>query len=906
MIKTQDVRQTFLSYFAKQGHTLVPSSPLVPHQDPSLLFTSAGMVPFKQLFTGQETRSYVRAASSQKCLRAGGKHNDLENVGYTPRHHTFFEMLGNFSFGDYFKEEAIAFAWELLTQVFQLPRERLWITVYAEDTEASELWQKVAGLSQDRILKISTSDNFWSMGDTGPCGPCSEIFYDHGAHLPGGLPGTPEQDGDRFVEIWNLVFMQYEQQGPDKRIHLPKPSIDTGMGLERIAAVLQQVHDNYETDTFKTLIEASAALTHHPVEGAAHFSHRVIADHLRAGCFLIADGVLPTNEGRGYVLRRILRRAMRHAYQLGAQDPLMPRLAPELITLMGAAYPELARAQALIVQTLDLEERRFQQTLERGLRLLEEETQHLSAGKALSGETAFKLYDTYGFPVDLTDSILREKGLALDTPGFEGAMARQKAEARASWTGSGDRAAQPLYADLHHKHGSTEFLGYTCETAQAIVQALLQEGALVDKAEPGEQVTLLTNQTPFYGESGGQVGDTGRVLFGTDGLVHITQTRKLHSLYLHEGEVKSGTLTPGQEVSLRVDGPRRASLRRNHSATHLLHSALRRCLGPHVTQKGSLVAPDKLRFDFSHPLPLTPEEVLQVEQQVNQQIRRNAAVVTQVMTPDQAIQQGALALFGEKYGEEVRVVSMGETGEVEATATEAEAVFSVELCGGTHVRRTGDIGAFKLIQEAGVAAGVRRIEAFTGEGVESYLRTQESLVRTCAALLKTAPDGALPDKLTQILETVRRLEREASLLRRQLASGAAQPGGAPGAALGGSPECLGTLPEGRSVYWLFRQVEDLSPKEMKAVVDHMKQQVVSGVVLLLSQQGDKASVVVGVSASLTPELDAVALARQAALLLGGQGGGGRRDLAQAGGNRTPDPQGFEAALKEQVKETLPG
>ncbi|MGL4825334.1 MAG: alanine--tRNA ligase [Alphaproteobacteria bacterium] len=892
MMKSHDIRQTFLSYFAKQGHTVIPSSPLVPHQDPSLLFTSAGMVPFKQLFTGEETRAYVRAASSQKCLRAGGKHNDLENVGYTPRHHTFFEMLGNFSFGDYFKEEAIAFAWELLTQVFQLPKDRLWITVYAQDSEAFDLWQKVAGLSQDRILKISTSDNFWSMGDTGPCGPCSEIFYDHGDHLPGGLPGTLQQDGDRFVEIWNLVFMQYEQLAPDQRVNLPKPSIDTGMGLERIAAVLQQVHDNYETDILKTLVEASADLTHCPATGASLFSHRIIADHLRAGCFLIADGVLPTNEGRGYVLRRILRRAMRHAYQLGSQDPLMPRLAPELLTLMGAAYPELLRAQALIVQTLDLEERRFQQTLERGLRLLEEETQRLSARGSLSGEVAFKLYDTYGFPVDLTESILREKGLSLDTNGFQDAMARQKAEARASWAGSGETAALPIYADLYHQHGGSEFLGYTCETAQATVQAVLQEGIVVDKAGPDASVTFLVNQTPFYGESGGQMGDTGQAFFGKEGMVQITQTRKIHHLYLHEGQIKAGTLTPGQDITLVVDSSRRSNLRRNHSATHLLHSALRKCLGPHVTQKGSLVAPDKLRFDFSHPIPLTPDELWNVEQYVNQQIRTNTEVETRLMTPDQAIEQGALALFGEKYGEEVRVISMGER-------PETGPVFSVELCGGTHVRRTGDIGAFKIIQETGIAAGVRRIEALTGEGVDAYLHTQERLVKDCAALLKTTLDGALPEKLTQILETIRRLEKETSHLRQQLAAGATQQKEEP-------QELLGTLSGDRPVYWLFRCVEDLSSKEMKTVVDQMKQRIDSGIAVLLSHQGDKASVVVGVSASLTPELDASVLAKQAALLLGGQGGGGRRDLAQAGGARAPDPQSFEAALKAYVKHLIPG
>ncbi|MGL5783944.1 MAG: alanine--tRNA ligase [Alphaproteobacteria bacterium] len=890
MMKSHDIRQAFLSYFAKHGHTVVPSSPLVPHQDPSLLFTSAGMVPFKQLFTGEETRAYVRAASSQKCLRAGGKHNDLENVGYTPRHHTFFEMLGNFSFGDYFKEEAIVLAWELLTQVFQLPKERLWVTVYAEDEEAFELWQKVAGLSQDRILKISTSDNFWSMGDTGPCGPCSEIFYDHGDHLPGGLPGTPEQDGDRFVEIWNLVFMQYEQQAPDQRVNLPKPSIDTGMGLERIAAVLQQVHDNYETDVLKALVEASADLTRHPATGVPLFSHRIIADHLRAGCFLIADGVLPTNEGRGYVLRRILRRAMRHAYQLGAQDPLMPRLAPELITLMGAAYPELSRAQALIVQTLDLEERRFQQTLERGLRLLEEETQRLNAGQVLPGEVAFKLYDTYGFPVDLTESILREKQLSLDTLSFQDAMARQKAEARASWAGSGETATLPIYADLRHKHGSTEFLGYTCETTQAVVQALLKEGILVDKAGPGEQVTLLTNQTPFYGESGGQMGDTGHASFGKDGVVEIIQTRNIHNLYLHEGKIKTGTLIPSQDITLVVDSARRSNLRRNHSATHLLHSALRKCLGTHVTQKGSLVAPDKLRFDFSHPIPLTPQELLQVEQYVNQQIRTNTDVETRLMTPEQAIEQGALALFGEKYGEEVRVISMGDQ-------PEAGPVFSVELCGGTHVRRTGDIGAFKIVQETGIASGVRRIEALTGEGVDAYLHTQERLVKDCANLLKTTPDSALPEKLAQILETARRFEKEASHLRQQLASGITQQ-------TTEAKELLGKLSGERPVHWIFRCVEDLSSKEMKTVVDQMKQQVDSGIAVLLSQQGDKASVVVGISESLTPELDAAAFAKQAAILLGGQGGGGRRDLAQAGGGRSPDPQKFEAALKDQAKNLI--
>lgn len=876
MQTTNDIRRAFLDYFLKQGHELVPSSPLIPHHDPSLLFVNAGMVPFKNVFTGQETRPYVRATSCQKCIRAGGKHNDLENVGYTVRHHTFFEMLGNFSFGDYFKEEAILLAWNFITKEMGISSDRLCVTVYGEDEEAFSLWKRIADLEDQRIIRIYTHDNFWSMGETGPCGPCSEIFYDHGESIPGGPPGSVTQDGDRFVEIWNLVFMQYEQRSPTERLLLPKPSIDTGMGLERVAAVFQGVHDNYDTDVFKALINASVELTHRPATDLASFSHRIIADHLRSAGFLIADGILPSNEGRGYVLRRILRRALRHVHLLGCSDVLMPRLVPVLVDQMGAAYPELRRAEALIVQTMDLEEKRFRQTLDRGLRLLQEEVAHLPSNAPLSGEVAFKLYDTYGFPLDLTEDMLKEQGRSVELKGFEEAMARQKAEARASWVGSGEATTDQVYFDLYQQHGSTEFLGYSCEETHGYVQALVVAGKNVSQVKAGDVVTILTNQTPFYGESGGQMGDSGWITSAQGAEIEITQTQKKKGLHLHFGSVKKGLLTLGEEVTLLVDGKKRAQIKANHSATHLLHTALRRCLGNHVTQKGSLVSPDRLRFDFSHPQSLTIEELRHIEQDVNQQIRQNQAVSTQLMSPKEAIQAGALALFGEKYGEEVRVVSMGHLEQQH---------FSVELCGGTHVSRTGDIGFFKIVSEAGVAAGIRRIEALTGVAIENYIAAQEEILQQCTDLLKTPPEKML-DRLSHLIEERKRLERDLSHLRQKTA-------------MMGEGMSSGVLLNEKKgdVSFLIQQTEALPAKELKGVVDQLKQQIGSGIVVLINFEEDKSALLIGVTSDLISRFSAVTLIQQATTFLGGKGGGGRPDLAQASGPLREKIPAFVAFLK---------
>ncbi|MFQ5467359.1 MAG: alanine--tRNA ligase, partial [Kiloniellaceae bacterium] len=754
-----EVRAAFLDYFARHGHEIVPSSPLVPRNDPTLLFTNAGMVQFKNVFTGQETRPYARAVTSQKCVRAGGKHNDLENVGYTARHHTFFEMLGNFSFGDYFKDLAIELAWNLVTKEFALPAERLLVTVYAEDDRAAALWKKIAGLPDERILRIATSDNFWQMGDTGPCGPCSEIFFDHGAHIPGGPPGSPDEDGDRFIEIWNLVFMQYEQIAPGNRLDLPKPSIDTGMGLERMAAVLAGTHDNYDIDLLRNLIVASAEASGTDPDGPHAVSHRVIADHLRATAFLIADGVLPSNEGRGYVLRRIMRRAMRHVNKLGVREPMMWRLVPTLVGMMGTAFSELGRAEALITETLRLEEGRFIRALDRGLRLLEMEIDKLGEGQPLDGEVAFRLYDTYGFPLDLTEDILRGQGRAVDRARFEAAMARQRAAARKAWAGSGEAATDSVWFELRERLGATEFLGYDAETAEGQVTAIVVDGAPVEAAEAGQDVGIVVNQTPFYGESGGQMGDTG-VLFAPGGAeVRVSDTqKKLGALHVHVGRVGHGRLAVGDAVELRVDGTRRAALRAHHSATHLLHAALRRRLGAHVTQKGSLVAPDRLRFDISHPKALEPEDLRDIEAEVNARIRDNAPTQTRLMTPDEAIEAGALALFGEKYGDEVRVVSMG--GEDPARAG---AVFSTELCGGTHVRRAGDIGFFKIVGEGALAAGVRRIEAVAGAAALDHVARQEAALNAAAAALKVAP-ARVAERLSALLGERKRLEREVAEL----------------------------------------------------------------------------------------------------------------------------------------------
>jgi alanyl-tRNA synthetase len=884
MQSTNDIRSHFLSYFVRNGHEEVDSSPLVPRNDPTLLFTNAGMVQFKNVFTGAEQRPYKRAATSQKCVRAGGKHNDLENVGYTARHHTFFEMLGNFSFGDYFKDEAIELAWNLITKDFGLPKERLLATVYAEDDEAFDLWGKIAGLPEDRIIRIPTSDNFWQMGDTGPCGPCSEIFFDHGPEIPGGPPGSPDEDGDRFIEIWNLVFMQYEQIEPGKRLDLPKPSIDTGMGLERIAAVLQGKHDNYDIDLMRALIEASAEGSNQPADGEHAVSHRVIADHLRASSFLIADGVLPAKDGRGYVLRRIMRRAMRHAHILGCQEPLMHRLVPALVGQMGGHYPELKRAEALISETLKLEETRFKETLGRGLKLLEEETDRLGEGETLAGEVAFKLYDTFGFPLDLTQDILRGQGRKVDEAGFKSSMEAQRAAARKAWSGSGEAATDAVWFGLQDKLGATEFLGYATEEAEGKVTAILRDGKEVESLEEGQEGMILTNQTPFYGESGGQMGDAG-ILFSDEGAefaVSDTQ-KKLGELHVHIGKLNKGNLKVGDVVELRVDGERRARLRANHSATHLLHEALRRRLGDHVTQKGSLVAPDRLRFDISHPRPMSREDIQAVEELVNKRVVKNAEVATRYMTPDEAIEEGALALFGEKYGEEVRVVSMG--GE---DAEKGGKAYSTELCGGTHVRRMGDIGFFKIIREEALAAGVRRIEAMTGPGALAYVEQQEELLSEAASALKVAP-GEVPQRVASLLEERKKLERELADARRKLATGGGGESGAEAKEVGG-------------VKFVARVLEGTPPKDLKPTADALKQKVGSGVVVLVAVNEGKASLVVGVTDDLAGKISAVDLVRVGSEALGGKGGGGRPDMAQAGG---PDGDKAQAAI-DAIEATLAG
>ncbi|SUB01692.1 Alanine--tRNA ligase [Pannonibacter phragmitetus] len=866
MSGVNEIRSAFLEYFAKNGHQVVESSPLVPRNDPTLMFTNAGMNQFKNVFTGLEKRDYDRAVTAQKVVRAGGKHNDLDNVGYTARHHTFFEMLGNFSFGDYFKERAIELAWNLITKEYGLPKERLIVTVYSEDDEAHALWKKVAGLSDSKIIRIPTSDNFWTMGDTGPCGPCSEIFYDHGDHIWGGPPGSAEEDGDRFIEIWNLVFMQYEQT-PEGRFNLPRPSIDTGMGLERVAAVLQGVHDNYDIDLFRALISASVNATGVEADGAARSSHRVIADHLRSSCFLIADGVLPSNEGRGYVLRRIMRRGMRHAHLLGAREPLMWKLVPALIREMGRAYPELVRAEALITETLKLEEARFRKTLERGLGLLDTATLDLSQGGELDGETAFKLYDTYGFPLDLTQDALRARGITVDTDGFSAAMERQKAEARAAWAGSGESATDTVWFALKEKCGATEFLGYETEQAEGAVLALVADGKETDKLTAGQTGFVILNQTPFYGESGGQVGDTG-VMKAAGVHLKVTETqKKADGLFIHAVTVEEGTVTVGLGVELVVDHSRRSHIRSNHSATHLLHEALREVLGSHVAQKGSLVSPDRLRFDFSHPKPIDDAELKQVEAIANEIILQNAPVDTRLMAVDEAIESGAMALFGEKYGEEVRVVSMGTA----LHGPKAGKTYSVELCGGTHVKRTGDIGLVRLVSEGAVAAGVRRLEALTGEAARAYLDEQDTRVREIASILKVGA-GEITARVAQLLDERRRMEKELSEARKKLAMG--------GGASGGADQPR----EINGVKFLGRALEGIPAKDLKGMVDESRTALGSGIVVLISVSEDgKGSAVVGVSEDLTSRFSAVDLVRVASEALGGKGGGGRPDMAQAGG-----------------------
>ncbi|MEO7053542.1 MAG: alanine--tRNA ligase [Rhizomicrobium sp.] len=886
MKSLSDVRSSFLDYFAANGHAKVASSPLVPRNDPTLLFTNAGMVQFKNIFTGAEKRPYVRATTSQKCVRAGGKHNDLDNVGYTARHLTFFEMLGNFSFGDYFKEDAIKFAWEFLTRDLGLAKEKLSVTVYADDDEAFRLWGKIAGLPDQRIIRIGTSANFWSMGDTGPCGPCSEIFYDHGDSVWGGPPGSPEEDGDRFVEVWNLVFMQYEQVDKQTRLNLPKPSIDTGMGLERISTVLQGVHSNFETDLFRHLIAASVDTSGIKSDGDAVFSHRIIADHLRSTSFLIADGVLPSNEGRGYVLRRIMRRGMRHAHLLGTKDPLMHRLVPTLVAEMGAAYPELKRAEALITETLKLEEIRFRETLARGLKLLDEATIGMKDGDRLTGDVAFKLNDTYGFPLDLTQESLRARGIAVDQDGFTFAMDKQRADARASWAGSGEAASDAQWFAIFDEVGRTEFLGYDTEEAEGQILAIFKDGQRVQSATAGETVQILANQTPFYAESGGQAGDTGLMLSPkADGTITDTQ-KKLGSMHVHVVEVTRGTLSVGDGVDLKVDRERRRATRANHSATHLLHAALKRVLGGHVSQKGSLVTADRLRFDFSHPKPVTHEELERIELQVNEVIRQNSDTSTRLLPTDQAIAAGAEALFGEKYGDEVRVLTMGDD------LTDPKA-YSVELCGGTHVRRLGDIGIFAILSESAVAAGVRRIEALTSEGARRYLSHQAELAREAAAALKTNA-GDLPGRVAALSDERRRLERELADAKKALAlAGPAKSGGDDG---------MKTI---AGIKTVLRSIEGVAPKDLKSLADDAKTKIGSGVVAFVAAADGKVSLVVGVTDDLTSRVSAVDLVRLGAEALGGKGGGGRPDMAQAGGPDTGNAEAALGAIEKKLGELAP-
>src|SRR6056297_43339 len=874
-----DIRSTFLNFFEENDHQIVDSSPLVPRNDPTLMFTNAGMVQFKNLFTGLEHRDYKRAATSQKCVRAGGKHNDLDNVGYTARHHTFFEMLGNFSFGDYFKEQAIPFAWDLLTKEFGLNKDKLLVTIYHTDDEAAEIWKKYAGLSDDRIIRIATDDNFWSMGATGPCGPCTEIFYDHGPEIWGGPPGSAEEDGDRFIEIWNLVFMQYEQFEDGTRQDLPNQSIDTGMGLERIGALLQGKHDNYDTDLMRALIEASANVTSQDPDGQGNVHHRVIADHFRSTSFLIADGVMPSNEGRGYVLRRIMRRAMRHAHLLGAKDPVMHQLVPNLVGLMGQAFPELGRAQPLIQETLKLEETKFKQTLERGLRLLDDELGKLPDDAALPGEAALQLYDTYGFPLDLTQDALREKGREVDVAGFDVAMAEQKAKARAAWSGSGEAADQTVWFDIAEHKGTTDFLGYDTEVAEGQITALVRDGSETDRAAKGDIVQIVLNQTPFYAESGGQVGDTGTLKTET-GTARITDTKKVAGVFIHMAEVTEGEIATGAAAQLAVDHARRSAIRANHSATHLLHEALRKALGDHVAQRGSLNAEDRLRFDFSHAKALSGEEVDRIEAEVNAFIRQNAPVETRIMAPDDARDLGAQALFGEKYGDEVRVVSMG-TLDGSGKGGDGR-TYSIELCGGTHVRQTGDIGVFVMLGDSASSAGVRRVEALTGASAFDYLSGQSARLAQLAGDLKTRAED-VPERVKSLMDERRSLANEVAQLRRDLAmaGGSGQGEAAASREVGG-------------VAFHAQVLSGVQGRDLPPLIDEHKARMGSGAILLIADTGGKVAVAAGVTDDLTAQLSAVDLVRAAVAELGGKGGGGRPDMAQGGGS---DIGGAEAAIK---------
>lgn len=876
-----DIRSTFLDHFEKKGHTVVPSAPLVPQNDPTLMFTAAGMVPFKDYFTGKAVPPYSRATSAQKCVRAGGKHNDLENVGYTARHHTFFEMMGNFSFGDYFKEEAIAFAWELISKNFELPKEKLLVTVYHTDEEAVTLWKKIAGFSDDKIIRIATSDNFWSAGDTGPCGPCTEIFYDYGDHMAGGPPGSADEDGDRFVEIWNLVFMQYDQID-GKQVPLPKPSIDTGMGIERMASVLQGKNNNYDIDLFQAIIGTIQDFTSTKGEGENLTSQRIIADHLRAASFLVADGVLPSNEGRGYVLRRIMRRAMRHAHLLGSKDPLMAKLVPSLITQMGQAYPELGRAEALIKDTLYREENKFRETLSKGLTLLDTEMNKLSSGGKLAGDVAFKLYDTFGFPVDLTNDVLVRKGFALDADGFDTAMEKQKEMGRSSWAGAGGKTTDKIWFDVQSQIGETEFLGYASLKSQGVIKAIIKDGQSVDKAEKGDTVGIVLSQTPFYAESGGQTGDSGTLKGECFDVTVETTQKPIGSFHVHQGVVQKGTLKIGDAVEANVDAQRRHKLETHHSATHLLHEALRHELGDHIAQKGSLVEPDRLRLDFSQPDPISAEQLAKITAAVREQIRGNTVINTRVMSLDEARETGARALFGEKYGDEVRVVSMG-SKDAKGKA------YSVELCGGTHVKNTGEIGAFRIVSESGVSSGVRRIQAVVGAEAEALAEKENALLNQLAAQLKTT-SAELPERLQKLLLENQELRTELGTLRKKAALGN----------LGGGGASSNAVEQAGAFKFLSKTFDDLPAKDLKPLADQFKQQIGSGVVVLLTKAEGRASLVVGVTEDVTAKVSAVDLVRIGAEALGGKGGGGRPDMAQAGGT---DIDAAPQAM-EQIKQHL--
>ena len=889
MQTANDIRAAFLDYFRKADHEVVASSPLVPNNDPTLMFVNSGMVQFKNVFTGADKRPYKRAVTSQKCVRAGGKHNDLDNVGYTARHHTFFEMLGNFSFGDYFKDQAIELAWNLITKEYGLSSDKLLVTVYYDDDQAWDLWKKIAGLPDERIIRIATADNFWSMGDTGPCGPCSEIFYDHGPDIAGGPPGSPDEDGDRFIEIWNLVFMQYEQVAPGERLDLPRPSIDTGMGLERIAAVMQGKHDNYDIDLMRHIMQAAADISGNAIDGPHHNGFRVIADHLRASSFLLADGVMPSNEGRGYVLRRIMRRAMRHVHMMGCSEALMWRLVPPLISQMGQAFPELGRAEALISETLKLEENRFKQTLDRGLRLLDQATDEIAEGGSLAGDMAFKLYDTYGFPYDLTEDVLRGRGLGVDRAGFDAAMEQQRSDARAAWSGSGDSATEALWFDIHQQQGASEFLGYGEDTAEAVVQALVVDGTLVDEAFAGVSVSVIVNQSPFYGESGGQQGDSGVISkIDDDALVTIDNSqKKLGTLIVHSGTLSGGALRVGDVVEMAIDAPRRARLRANHSATHLLHAALRDRLGDHVTQKGSLVAPDRLRFDFSQTRAVSRDEIARIEADVNAQIRRNTEVTTTLMSPEEAVAQGAMALSGENYGDEVRVLAMGaqEGSDEFGNISSAVRPYSVELCGGTHARRTGDIGLFKITSESAVASGVRRIEALTGAAAETHICDQEAQLAAAAGALKTTA-AEVPARIEALIEQRKKLEREFTEARRaSVMANNEQTSGD-----GGTDDALR---DAGGVPYYARRLDAIPAKELRGLADDLKSKLGSAVIALVTVNDGKAALMVAVTDDLIDRISAVDLVRVGAEALGGKGGGGRPDMAQAGG---PDGGQADAAL----------